>query len=238
MAALVPIISPDIFALRPDFRALSIHAPNVTNTESTTETTTALLNACNLPCSAPWAEAHREAWRTAFRAFGAKPQRTPCSAEALLKRASRDGVIPSVNAVVDLYNAVSLRFAIPIGGEDAEAYMGAPQLVRAHGDEQFGTTRAGEPFIEMPEPGEVIWRDEIGVTCRRWNWRQGTRTRIEPSSTHAWFILEALHPMPDAALIEAGAELQRGLKSMSQNSAIEAYLLTVDGSTICNLNAG
>ena len=64
----------------------------------------------------------------AFRAFGAKPQRTPCSAEALLKRAKRDGVIPSVNAVVDLYNAVSLRFAIPVGGEDAEPILGRPAL--------------------------------------------------------------------------------------------------------------
>jgi DNA/RNA-binding domain of Phe-tRNA-synthetase-like protein len=237
MAAFVPIISPDIFALRPDFRALSIHALNVTNTESTPETKAALVNACNSPCSTPWAEAHREAWRTAFRAFGAKPQRTPCSAEALLKRASRDGVLPSVNAVVDLYNAVSLRFAIPVGGENAEAYVGAPHLVRAHGDEPFETMQAGVPGTETADPGEVIWRDEIGVTCRRWNWRQGTRTRIEPSSTHMWFILEALQPMPDSALIEAGEELHRGLMSLSKDSAIENYLMSVDGPTICNLDA-
>jgi DNA/RNA-binding domain of Phe-tRNA-synthetase-like protein len=232
MAAFVPTISPDIFALRPDFRALSIHALNVRNAVSTPETKTALLNACNSPCSAPWAEAHREAWRTAFRAFGAKPQRTPCSAEALLKRSSRDGVLPNVNAVVDLYNAVSLRFAVPVGGEDAETYVGAPHLIRAHGDEPFETMQAGAPATETPDPGEVIWRDEIGVTCRRWNWRQGTRTRIEPSSTHMWFILEALNPMPDAALMEAGAELHSGLKALSQNSEFEMRLVTTGGSTI------
>ena len=232
MAVFAPIISPDIFALRPDFRALSIHALNVTNIDSTSETKTALVNACNSPCSAPWAEAHREAWREAYRAFGAKPQRTPCSAEALLKRASRDGVLPSVNAVVDLYNAVSLRFAIPVGGENAETYIGAPHLVRAHGDEPFETMQAGEPTTEKPEPGEVIWRDNIGVTCRRWNWRQGTRTRIEASTKHMWFILEALDPMPDAALIEAGEELHRGLKSLSQDSEVEMRLMTASGSTI------
>lgn len=232
MAVFSPKISPDIFALRPDFRALSIHALNVTNAESSPETKTALVNACNSPCSAPWAEAHLEAWRAAYRAFGAKPQRTPCSAEALLKRALREGVLPSVNAVVDLYNAVSLRFAIPIGGENAEVYAGAPRLVRAQGDEPFETMQAGEPSSEMPEHGEVIWRDDIGVTCRRWNWRQGTRTRIEPSSKHMWFILEALHPMPDAALIEAGAEFRRGLKSLSQNSEVEMKLMTSGGSTI------
>lgn len=231
MAVFAPIISPDIFALRPDFRALSIHALNVRNAVSTPETKTALVNACNSPCSAPWAATHLEAWRTVFRAFGAKPQRTPSSAEALLRRALRDGVLPSVNAVVDLYNAVSLRFAIPVGGENAETYVGAPRLVRAIGSEPFETMQAGEPFTEKPEPGEVIWRDDIGVTCRRWNWRQGTRTRIEPSSTHMWFILEALNPMPDAALIEAGAELQSGLKALSQDSAIEIHLVTADGST-------
>ena len=232
MAVFAPVISPDIFALRPDFRALSIHALNVTNAESTPETKTALANACNSPCSAPWAEAHREAWREAYRAFGAKPQRTPCSAEALLRRASRDGVLPSVNAVVDLYNAASLRFAIPVGGENAGAYVGAPHLVRAHGDEPFETMQAREPSSENPEPGEVIWRDSIGVTCRRWNWRQGTRTRIEPSSKHLWFILEALDPMPDAALFEAGEELHRGLKTLSQNSEFELRLMTAGGSAI------
>lgn len=232
MATFVPIISPDIFALRPDFRALSIHALDVSNAESTPETKTALVNACNSPCSAPWAEAHREAWREAYRAFGAKPQRTPCSAEALLKRASRDGVLPSVNAVVDLYNAVSLRFAIPVGGENAETYIGAPHLVRARGDEPFEMMQAGEPSSEKPEPGEVIWRDDIGVTCRRWNWRQGTRTRIELSSTHMWFILEALDPMPDAALIDAGVELYRGLKSLSESSEVEMRLMKAGNWTI------
>ena len=232
MTTFVPIISQDIFCLRPDSRALSIHALNVRNAVSTPETTTALASAITSPCSAPWAEAHREAWRTAYRAFGAKPQRTPCSAEALLKRSTRDSVLPSVNAVVDLYNAVSLRFAIPIGGEDAEAYKGAPHLVRARGDEPFETIQAGELSTETPEPGEVIWLDEIGVTCRRWNWRQGARTRIEPSSTQMWFILDALQPMPDAALIEAGVELQRGLKTMSQDTAIEMRFITAGGSTI------
>lgn len=161
-----------------------------------------------------------------------KPQRTPCSAEALLKRASRDGVLPIVNAVVDLYNAVSLRFVIPVGSENAEAYVGAPHLVRAHGDEPFETMLAGAPATETPDPGEGIWRDDIVVTCRRWNWRQGTRTRIEPSSKHMWFILEALHPMPDTALLEAGAELQHGLKSLSRNSEVEMRLVTAGGSTI------
>ncbi|MGB9142576.1 MAG: hypothetical protein WCB71_10325, partial [Aestuariivirga sp.] len=65
-----------------------------------------------------------------------------------------------------------------------------------------------------------------------WNWRQGTRTRIETSSTHMWFILEALDPMPDGALVEAGAELQRGLKSLSKGCEVEMRLVMADGSTL------
>lgn len=225
MTAFVPAIAAEVFALRPDFRALSIRATGIVNRETSAASAARLAEACNTPCTESWAAAHLEAWREAFRAFGAKPQRTPCSAEALLKRVQRDGMLPGVNAVVDLYNAVSLRHAIPVGGENASAYVGLPHLVRATGSETFDTMANGEPATEAPEPGEVIWRDEIGVTCRRWNWRQGTRTRLEPSTTEMWFVLEALGPMPDAALAAAGDELVRGLRVLSPSAVIRTVLL-------------
>lgn len=134
---------------------------------------------------------HLEAWRDVYRAFGAKPQRTPCSAEALRKRAAR-GVVPSVNPLVDAYNAVSIRFAVPIGGEDRSALAGTERLVRAVGDEPFDTMKDGLPVVESPEPGEVIWRDDVAVTCRRWNWRQGRRTALTDATTSAIFLLEGL----------------------------------------------
>ncbi|WP_433610310.1 B3/B4 domain-containing protein [Dactylosporangium sp. CA-139114] len=130
---------------------------------------------------------HLEAWRDVYRGFGAKPQRTPCSAEALRKRAAK-GDVPSVNRIVDAYNAVSIRFAVPIGGEDRAALVGTERLVRAAGDEPFDGAAADEP----PKPGEVIWRDDIGVTCRRWNWRQGRRTALTEATTSAVFLLEGL----------------------------------------------
>jgi DNA/RNA-binding domain of Phe-tRNA-synthetase-like protein len=236
MSPFQPVVAPEVFALRPDFRALSIHAQGMVNSAGTPETTAALASACKAPCAEPWAEVHREAWREAYGAFGAKPQRTPCSAQALLKRVAREGTLPSVNAVVDLYNAVSLRFAIPVGGENADAYAGAPHLVRASGSELFQTMQAGAPLTEVPEPGEVIWRDELGVICRRWNWQQGTRTRIEVTTTHMWFVLEALDPMPDAALIEAGTKLIRGLRLLSSGCTVDVCLSTRSGSTPLSQN--
>ena len=80
-------------------------------------------------------------------------------------------MIPSINSVVDLYNAVSLKYAIPVGGENHDAFAGRPLLTVADGREPFETVMNGEVVIENPLPGEVIWRDDAGVTCRRWNWR-------------------------------------------------------------------
>ncbi|MEV4137835.1 phenylalanine--tRNA ligase beta subunit-related protein [Dactylosporangium sp. NPDC049742] len=139
-----------------------------------------------LPLDAPL-----PAWRDVYRAFGAKPQRTPCSAEALRKRAAR-GDVPVIDRIVDAYNAVSIRFAVPIGGEDRAALAGTERLVLAAGDEPFDTVKEGAPVVETPEPGEVIWRDDLGVTCRRWNWRQGRRTAITAATTSAVFLLEGL----------------------------------------------
>ena len=210
-----PHIAPEVFALRPDFAALSIHAENVRNGPSDTHSSEWLSNACHELDAAPWAEAHLASWRNAYRAFGAKPQRTPCSVEALRKRAQRDGALPAINAVVDLYNALSVRYALPVGGEDVATYEGSPRLIRAAGTEPFETVAEGVPRVETAEQGEVIWRDARGVTCRRWNWRQGIRTRITEHSTDMWFVLERLDPMPIDALREAGEQLIEGLRRIS-----------------------
>jgi DNA/RNA-binding domain of Phe-tRNA-synthetase-like protein len=108
--------------------------------------------------------------------------------------------------------------------------------VRATGSEKFETMQTGAPHTEAPEPGEVIWRDEQGTTCRRWNWRQCARTRIEITTTNMWFVLEALNPMPDTALMEAGTVLIRGLRMLSPQSSVEACLLESGGSTALSPN--
>jgi DNA/RNA-binding domain of Phe-tRNA-synthetase-like protein len=148
---------------------------------------------------------HVAAWREAYRAFGAKPQRTRNSLEALLRRAGNG--LPRVNRLTDTYNAISVLHQVPVGGEDLTAYAGAPRLVRATGHEVFDTVADGRPVVEHPEPGEAVWRDDHGVTCRRWNWRQGRRTQLTSGTTAALFILDALGTMTDQALSAAGEDL-------------------------------
>ena len=145
------------------------------------------------------------AWREAYRAFGAKPQRTRNSLEALLRRAASG--LPRVNRLTDLYNAVSVLHQVPLGGEDLTRYSGAPRLVRATGTEPFDTVADGAAVIEHPDPGEVVWCDDAGVTCRRWNWRQARRTQLGEDTTSALFILDALDPMTDEALHAAADDL-------------------------------
>ena len=224
---MVPSIDPRIAAVAPDFRALSIvvEAGALVETSRAERELDAAYRAVaqNQPA---WAGAHLEAWADVFRRFGAKPQRTPCSAEALRKRVLRDGALPRVNPVVDLYNAISLRFAVPVGGENLDAYAGPPLLTIATGAEAFDTVKDGQPAQESPEAGEVVWRDDRGVTCRRWNWRQGIRTRLGADAGRMWFILESLGAMPLEALHEAGAALGEGLRAMMPTARIQSDLLT------------
>ena len=100
-------------------------------------------------------------WREAYRAFGAKPQRTRNSLEALLRRAGRDG-LPRVNQLTDIYNAISVLHLLPLGGEDLNRYTGAPRLIRATGSETFDTVANGSDVLEHPDPGEIVWCDEAG----------------------------------------------------------------------------
>ena len=207
-------VDPEVFALRPDYRAVLLVADGLAAGPSD-EASDALLRAAEAAAAAalgdqPASELpHVAAWRDAYRDFGAKPQRTRNSLEALLRRAA--GGLPRVNRLTDVYNAISVRHQIPLGGEDRNAYAGSPRLVRAVGDEDFEVAADGAVVTEHPESGEVVWRDDAGVTCRRWNWRQTRRTQLRDDTTSALFILDALAPLADDELLAATDELTREL---------------------------
>lgn len=197
-------IDDSVRELRPDYRAVLIVAEGL-DAGSSNEASETLLFAAEehvrplLEHTKVEELPHIAAWRAAYRSFGAKPQRTRNSAEALLRRAE---ALPRVNALTDAYNAVSVHYQTPLGGEDLDAYDGPLRLTRAVGDEEFTTMAAGAETIEHPDAGEVVWRDGAGVTCRRWNWRQCYRTRLREDTTNAVFICDVLD-------VEAGDGAQR-----------------------------
>ena len=98
-----------------------------------------------------------------------------------------------------------------------DKYQGFPLLIRATGQEKFETSSAGEAVIEHPPAGEVVWCDDAGITCRRWNWRQCARTALSDATTRVLFILDSLEPCSDSALEAAADELARVLSSLSPN---------------------
>jgi DNA/RNA-binding domain of Phe-tRNA-synthetase-like protein len=137
-------------------------------------------------------DGHVLRWQDAYRDFGVKPRVARSSVDALLRRASSDNGLPRINVIVDLYNAISILHRVPIGGEDLDRYDGPARLMLASGTEPFHTTSHGDPVVEHPEPGEPIWVDDIGITCRRWNWRQTSRTAIGPDTRRLGFIIDSL----------------------------------------------
>lgn len=216
------VVDPSVWALRPDFAVLVLHATGVRGGPSD-DMSRGLLAAAAAQAVDPATDPHVAAWHDAYRAFGAKPRRIRPSVDALLRRAPAG--LPAVNRLVDAYNAVSVRYVLPVGGEDLARYRGAPRLVRATGDEPFDTVAAGTPVTEHPDPGEVVWRDDVGVTCRRWNWRQCVRTRITEETREAVFMLERLEPMPLDRLWAAGDELAELLVAGSPQARITTRLL-------------
>ncbi|MEU1405920.1 phenylalanine--tRNA ligase beta subunit-related protein [Streptomyces sp. NPDC005728] len=221
-------VSDEVRALAPGFTHVAIEAYGLANGPST-EASSALLDeaarrlAARLDGRAPHEDPHMAAWRETYTAFGSKPSRTRNSAEALAKRALTDAGLPRINLLVDLYNAVSVAHLIPVGGEDLDRVQGGMRLVRATGEEDFVTVAGGEEAVEHPDAGEVVWRDEAGVTCRRWNWRQGPRTRLTEETVSGIFLLETLAPLPVVQAQAAATELAELLEKFSPGARIEVH---------------
>ena len=220
-----------VFALRPDYRAMLLAVDGIVpgpSNQASDELLQAAEAAAREALRGRPAEdlPHVAAWREAYRAFGAKPQRTRNSLEALLRRVPSG--LPRVNRLTDLYNAISVRHQIPLGGEDLSRYTGAPRLVRATGIEPFDTAADGAAVIEHPDPGEVVWCDDAGVTCRRWNWRQARRTQLREDTTAALFILDALDPITDQALHAAADDLAAHLARLGPRVRALRCLIAAD----------
>ncbi len=223
-------LSPDVAERFPTYHGLVLVASQLTNGPSDARSQTLLREAeehvrrtfATLP---PAGHPHLAAWRETFRAFGMKPQRMTSSAEALITRVVKGGALPAINLLADAYNAVSVQFVMPCGGEDLDRVVGDVTLKVSDGTEAFETVKDGMPVVDHPQSGEVVWADEAGVTCRAWNWRQGTRTRLTDDTTRAYFLFDALSPVTADDLEQAGDALETLLTSLSPWCRIERLRL-------------
>ena len=152
------------------------------------------------------------AWRGAFREFGVDPTQYRSAAEALLRRLTKKGDIPSINTLVDIGNLVSIRYALPVALFDTRAIAGGITVRFAAGTERYITLRDGE--VEHPAPGEVIFvDDQEQVHARRWCFRQSEQSAVRDDTTAALVTVEAHHARGHADVEAAMADLRQLLET-------------------------
>ena len=153
-----------------------------------------------------------KAWDKIHKAFGSNPNKFPPSIKSLLKRIEKGEHLPFINSVVALFNYISIKYLVPCGGDDIEKIEGNLKLGFSKGNEIF--IPLGKEEKEKPEVGEVIYFDDktLNVMCRRWNWRNGDFTKINPTSKKIVVNLDGISPVPRNYLKEARDELAQLLE--------------------------
>lgn len=128
-------------------------------------------------------------WREAFKKFKTK-KGARCSIEELLKRVNNGNELGTINPLVDIYNSISLKYALPCGGEDIDTFVGDMKLTKAIGNERFitlGTNESAPPY-----EGEIVYKDDEGAICRCLNWRESVRTMLTENTKNAILCLESI----------------------------------------------
>jgi DNA/RNA-binding domain of Phe-tRNA-synthetase-like protein len=224
---------PEIIARFPTIAGGVIHAVGVTNGAAPAE----LIEACRAEQAAvldrigatPLSELPSiAAWRRAFRAFGVDPTGYRSAAEALLRRLTKQGSIPSINAFVDIGNLVSIRYALPVAVFDQRATTGTTTVRFATGEETFTDLGSGER--ESPEPGEVIFVDEAGlVSARRWCWRQSAESASGLETTEILVTAEGHQDGAIGDIAAAVIDLEALIRQFSRPQDLVSGTVTAAG---------
>ncbi len=174
--------------------------------------------------------AHIAPWRDAYRSFGAKPKKYPSSIENLVRRVSKGESVRHINKLVDIYNYISLKYILPIGGEDLKSIDGDLLLAIAS-ENEVPVKLLGETNERSPYADEVIYKDDTGTICRRWNWKGADRTKLTKDTTDAVFIIEAIPPIKSQLIEAAVGDLSELIQKFCGGST-SVYLLNNQNSSI------
>jgi DNA/RNA-binding domain of Phe-tRNA-synthetase-like protein len=161
-------------------------------------------------------------WRQAFSKFKTK-KGARSSIEALLKRVSQDRTFSPINPLVDIYNSISLSYALPCGGEDLDKIKGNLVLGKADGSESFRPLGEEKDSPALPE--EIIYKDEAGAVCRCLNWREAQRTMLTEKTVNALLVMEAVTDEQKKRL-ETALEVLKGLVETHFKRPARSVLLT------------
>lgn len=165
------------------------------------------------------------AWRKVFRGFGVDPTQYRSAAEALLRRLTKQGALPSIGTLVDLANLVSIRYALPVAVFDQRGISGGTIVRFARGDERWADLGSSE--TEHPEPGEVIFADAADVvSARRWCWRQSAGSAAREDTTEILITVEGHHETADRDVTRALADLEALLVTHAAPATLRSAVLS------------
>lgn len=153
------------------------------------------------------------AWyREAFSALGMNPNKFMSSIEALYKRICKTPMLPKINPIVDIGNAMSLKYALPMGAHDVDKLVGNLDVRFSTADDHF--LPFGETTLEQLTPGELVYASQSTVKTRRWIWRQSDDGKIDAGSRHVIFPIDGFWGKNDAQVLQARDELAQHLQKL------------------------
>ena len=223
-------VTQDVFNMLPDAEFGLVSVKGADNHGKNAEIE-ALLDEGVKACEALYAgkkvkdEPELQPYREAFRAIGVNPNRYMCAAEALMTRIAKEQGMPAINSIVDLGNAMSLKYRLPIGAHDLDTMD----------PEGFGVrvSVAGDTFLpfgaeerEPVDPGEVVYASGSKIRTRRWTWRQGVEGMMTEDTTHMLFIIDGFENNLDR-ILECRAELA-GLAAKYLGGTVKEGLINKD----------
>jgi lysyl-tRNA synthetase class 2 len=148
-----------------------------------------------------------DVWRKTYSAFGAKPKENKSSVENLYRLVLQGVNLRHINKLVDIYNFISLKHMVPVGGEDVDKIQGDVVLTFAEPNEPT-VLLLGDKEPRPPHVGEVIYKDNVSAICRRWNWREADRTKFTEKTKNCFLVIEGLPPVTKQEIEEATKELK------------------------------
>jgi DNA/RNA-binding domain of Phe-tRNA-synthetase-like protein len=167
---------------------------------------------------------HIKVWREAFTKLGISASKYYSSIESLLRRALKGGPFPRINPVVDLYNAVSLKYLVPMGGHAVSALEGSVSLCFAEGGEPFVPMDGGE--IEKADKDEVVYKDEKEVLTRRWVWRQCDKDKVIGDTASIFVPIDVMEGLETGLCEKVMDEMEQSLSRNGYGRVVHRDILT------------
>jgi len=220
-------IQKDLFNILPDLTIGMLAARDVDNTHPSKEIDDLLNQAIeevkkNFVGDKAQDHPRIKPWRTAFSKLGISGSKFPSSIESMARRILKGDPFPKINPLVDLYNSVSLRFLVPMGGHDLDTIEGNIHLQFAEGWEPFSPMGGGET-TNVPK-GELVYRDDREVLTRNWVWRQCEKDKATEKTRNIFIPIDVLGEVGRERADEIILELSRLIPQYLMGTLFSAVL--------------